>query len=87
MSLLTGEKRTASIKANEDTKVLLIGKQAFQNLLIADETLLNQFVDGLERNKSGLAKAIEEELKNSTATRASAKEMFISQIKTYLLLD
>lgn len=87
MSLLTGEKRTASIVANQDCIVLIINRMAFKKILYTDKKLLSQFIDGLEENKSGIAKAIYAELENSKGTQASAKERILSQIKSYLMID
>ena len=45
MSLLTGEPRTASIRAQNDCRVLVIDKESFSTLIISDEKILSQFCD------------------------------------------
>jgi len=87
LSLLTGEKRTASIVAASDSVVLNIKRSAFKKLLYTDKKLLSQFIDGLEENKSGIANAINDEIEKSKGTQASAKERILSQIKSYLMID
>jgi len=87
LSLLTGEKRTASIVAQEDCILFKISRSAFKKILYADKKLLTQLIDGLEKNMSGIAEAIDNEIKRSKGTQASAKQRILSQIKSYLFID
>lgn len=83
MSLLTGEPRTASIRAQNDCRVLVIDKDAFSTLIISDEKILSQFVNVLVKCKSGIADAIESERKNQHITKASAHRIILTKILTY----
>lgn len=83
MSLLTGEPRTASIRAQVDCRVLVIDKESFSTLIISDEKILSQFVNVLTKSKSGIADAIESERKNQKITKASAHRIILNKILTY----
>ncbi len=83
MSLLTGEPRTASIRAQHDCKVLVIDKESFSTLLISDDKILSDFVSVLEKCKSGIAEAIEKERESSHITKESAHRIIINKIRTY----
>jgi len=59
MSLLTGEPRSASIRANEDSLVLKIDQASFSSLIATDEDVLPEFIEILSKSKTGIAQAIE----------------------------
>lgn len=55
MSLMTGEKRTATIVAAADTECYVVGKSAFKSLIQAHEALIEDIVARLEKRREGLA--------------------------------
>jgi len=59
MSLLTGEPRSASIRANQDSVMLKIDQVSFSNLIAADSEVLPEFIEVLSKSKTGIAEAIE----------------------------
>ena len=87
MSLLTGEPRSASVIAMEDTEVLIIDKSVFTEVISKDKEVLAQLVDALADCQSGLAAAIEAQRKNSNTTKAGAHQLMIRKIRRYLMLD
>lgn len=86
MSLLTGEPRTASIRAMDDCEVLVIDKESFSTLIISDKKILAEFVEVLVECKSGLADAIEKERSTSNITKESAHTIILNKIKNYFKL-
>ncbi len=84
MSLLTGDPRTATVRANEDMEVIVIDKKAFTEILLKDSRILETFVNALEANKSSLINIIEEERKKSNITKFSARIVIMNKIKSYL---
>lgn len=84
MSLLTGDKTTATVRAKTDMEVLKIMKEPFKDILLKDERILEIFVEALEKNKSSLHDIIEKEKKNSNITEKSARSILLSKIKSYL---
>lgn len=86
MSLLTGEPRSASVKAAVDMRVLMMNKNAFSNVLMKDEHILNEMIEGMQEYKTGLARIIAEERERSDATEESAKEIVLQKIRAYLAL-
>lgn len=51
MSLLTGNPRTASVKASEDTEVLVIEKDAFKGLIKTNQELLENVLEFLTKRE------------------------------------
>lgn len=51
MSLLTGNPRTASVKASEDTEVLVIEKDAFKGLIQTNQELLENVLEFLTKRE------------------------------------
>ncbi len=51
MSLLTGNPRTASVKASEDTEVLVIEKEAFKGLIKTNQELLENVLEFLTKRE------------------------------------
>lgn len=84
MSLLTGDPRTATVRAKEDMEVIIINKGAFSEILLKDSNILELLVSALEKNQSGLTKIIEEEQKNSNVPIKSARQMIMNKILNYL---
>ena len=85
LSLLTGEPRTASIRANNDCQVLIIDKASFSELLAADKKILEQFLEGLEHCKSGIADAIAKEVKTGHTTQESARKAIFNKVWSFLM--
>jgi small-conductance mechanosensitive channel/CRP-like cAMP-binding protein len=54
MSLLTGQPRSASVIADEETEVVIIGKEPFANVLTADPAILEAFLDAVEKRRGNL---------------------------------
>jgi len=86
MSLLTGETRSASVHAAMDMTVLMLNKDAFNNVLVKDDHILNDMIHGMNNYKSGLAKIIEEERMRNGTTTESATEIVLQKIRAYLAL-
>lgn len=86
MSLLTGKERSATIRAREDTTVVVIDKKAFSEILLKDEQLLELFIASLESNQSSLAKVIDDFSKQGNV-KESGRAVLIRRIKTYLNLS
>lgn len=84
MCLLTGDPRSATVRAAEDTEVIVIDKQAFSEILLKDANILNLFVESLEANQSQLFKIIEEERKNRNVPIKSARQIIMNKILAYL---
>ena len=86
MSLLTGDPRSATVKAYGDVEALLISKESFVNILMKDEELLNLMIEGMKRYQSGLASIIEEERQRRNTTTESATIIVLQKIKSYLAI-
>lgn len=84
MSLLTGEPRSASVRAAVDMEVLVIEKSNFNEVLAKDELILKDMIDGMYDYKSGLNRIIEEERQRNDTTRESATQIVLQKIKRYL---
>lgn len=68
MSLLTGEPRTATVKAQIQVTVLVLGKEAFGRLLSSNPALVDQFSEILVTRQAELA------AKRAEAEQADAEE-------------
>jgi small-conductance mechanosensitive channel/CRP-like cAMP-binding protein len=84
MCLLTGDPRSATVRAADDCEVIVIDKQAFSEILLKDANILNLFVDSLESNQSQLTKIIEDERKNRNVPMKSARQIIMNKIMAYL---
>jgi CRP-like cAMP-binding protein len=84
MCLLTGDPRSATVRAADDCEVIVIDKQAFTEILLKDANILNLFVDSLESNQSQLTKIIEDERKNRNVPMKSARQIIMNKIMAYL---
>jgi CRP-like cAMP-binding protein len=69
MSMLTGEPRTASITAEEETQVVVVNKDAFAPVLTADKGILTGLTAALEARSRDTA----ERLADLPAARGEAK--------------
>ena len=84
MSLLTGEPRSASIRADMDSTVLKIDKSSFSNLIASDEHVLSEFVEALSNSKSGIAEAIATASSAEGATKETAYKAILNKVWNYL---
>ncbi|MCB8975970.1 MAG: mechanosensitive ion channel [Ardenticatenaceae bacterium] len=84
MSLLTGEARSASIRANEETDVIVIGKEAFANVLTQDPTILDRFVTALERRQEGISQSLQQDSALRRQEMENGRDAFIQRIRRYL---
>ena len=87
MSLLTGEVRTATVRASEDIEVIEIDKEHFTEILAEDSDVLKNLIKALESNQSSLTKIIEDERNNSNIPAQSARKVIMNKIFSYLNLD
>lgn len=81
MSMLTGDPRTASVKALEDTTVLEIGAAAFRGLAVAHPSLLDHVSQVVGTRRVGLAEA------KATAAAVVApdvKHNFLARMRKFL---
>ena len=84
MSLLTGEARAASIRANEETDVFIIDKEAFTNVLTQDPTILERFVTALELRQAGLSQSLQQDSALRRQEIENGRDAFIQRIRRYL---
>ncbi|NNL91048.1 MAG: mechanosensitive ion channel [Saprospiraceae bacterium] len=83
MSLLTGNPRSATIKAAVDTTVVVMDKKAFTEILLKEPSLLDIFVNALESNQSALAKVIEDFSKQENV-KEPGRIILMRRIRSYL---
>jgi len=83
MSLLSGNPRSATIKAKTDTTVVVIVKKSFTEILLKDSALLDIFVNSLESNQSALAKIIED-FSQQKDVKESGRVILMRRIRSYL---
>ncbi|WP_420627612.1 cyclic nucleotide-binding domain-containing protein [Candidatus Leptofilum sp.] len=84
MSLLTGEARSASIRAEEETEVIIIDKEAFTNVLTQDPTILERFVTAIERRQKGNTQRLREDSARRRREMENGRDAFIRRIRRYL---
>ncbi|MEZ4592803.1 MAG: mechanosensitive ion channel family protein [Chloroflexota bacterium] len=84
MSLLTGEARAASIRANEETDVIIIDKDAFATVLAQDPTILERFVTALERRQEGISQSLQQDSALRRQEMENGRDAFIQRIRRYL---
>ena len=84
MSLLTGEARSASIRADEETEVIIIDKEAFSNVLTQDPTILDRFLTALERRQQGLSQSLQKDSAMRRQEMENGRDAFIRRIRRYL---
>ena len=83
MSMLTGEARTATVKAAEDMTALEISASDFRALAVANPAVLDQVSTIVSSRRTGL-----EEAKASVAAMAApeAKQTFLARVRKFLTL-
>lgn len=84
MSLLTGELRSASIRANEDSLVLKIDQASFSSLIATDDEVLSEFVEVLSKSKNGIAEAIENTKSSGGVSEEVAIKVVLKKVWNYL---
>ena len=84
MSLLTGEARSATIRADEETEVIIIDKVAFTSVLSQDPTILDHFVMALERRQLGNTKRLQEDSLRHRQEMKNGRDAFLQRIRRYL---
>ena len=84
MSLLTGEARAASIRADEETEVIIIDKEAFSNVLTQDPTILDRFLAALERRQKGISQSLQQDSAMRRREMENGRDAFIQRIRRYL---
>ena len=84
MSLLTGEARSASVNAKEETEVIIIQKDDFANVLTQDPTILERFVDALEKRREEIQQRIKEDNAMQKQMHGNGRAAFIDRIRRYL---
>lgn len=87
MALLTGEPRTATIKALVDTETVVIGKNAFEGIIKKDPTVVNKLVEIIEKRRIAVAEGAEPEEPTPAATEAEEdEESVLDKIKDFFNL-
>lgn len=81
MSLLTGEKRTATVKALDDVEVLEISAAAFRRLAAANPALLDHISTVVMTRRAGLDDA---RAHASAAAAPEARASFLTRMRKYL---
>jgi len=83
MSMLTGDPRTATVRAVDDATVLEISASQFRGLAMANPTLLDHVSAIVSSRRTGL-----EEARASAVAIAApeAKQTFLSRMRRFLLL-
>jgi CRP-like cAMP-binding protein len=84
MSLLSGEARAASIRANEETDVIIFDKEAFSNVLTQDPTILDRFLAALERRQQGISQSLQRDSAMRSQEMENGRDAFIQRIRRYL---
>lgn len=84
MSLLTGEARSASIRANEEIEVIIIDKESFSNVLTQDPTILDRFLAALERRQQGISQSLQQDSAMRRREMENGRDAFIQRIRRYL---
>lgn len=83
MSMLTGDRRTATVRAMDDTRALEISAADFRELAVANPALLDHISSVVTARRTGL-----DEARASAAAAAvpEAKQTFLARMRKYLHL-
>ncbi|MFK7802194.1 MAG: cyclic nucleotide-binding domain-containing protein [Anaerolineae bacterium] len=87
MSLLTGEPRSATVRATDDVEVIVINKDAFTSVLMEDPSILNMLLDGLEAQKVNLQTQRADKAQQNGHTQKSSRDILIQRVWDYLGLS
>lgn len=83
MSMLTGEARTATVKAAEDATVLEISAADFRELAVANPAALDQISTVVATRRSGLEEA---RALAAVVTAPEARQTFLARVRKFLTL-
>ena len=81
MSMLTGDRRTATVRALDDTLVLEIAAAAFRELAVANPQVLEHISEVVARRRTGLDQARDAA---AAASAVEAPQSFLSRMRRYL---
>lgn len=87
MSLLTGEPRSATVRASADAEVIVINKDAFTSVLMEDPSILTIMLDGLEAQKVNLQTQRAGNVHQNGQAQKSSREILIQRVWDYLGLS
>jgi len=83
MSMLTGDRRTATVRALEDVAVLEIGARDFRELAVLNPTLLDHISTVVSVRRSGLEDA---RATAAAVTITDPKRSLLDRVRNYLRL-
>ncbi|MDI1429209.1 mechanosensitive ion channel family protein [Polyangium sorediatum] len=87
MSLMTGEKRAATVKATTDCELVELNKGAFQEVLAADPRLVEQITRSLVDRQIALEENLSARASRSTRAEAEAKSSaLLAKIRQFFQL-
>jgi small-conductance mechanosensitive channel len=87
MSVMTGEKRSATIQATLDTEVVRIDKEAFHEILAADPGLVEQITQVLVERQIAMEENISARAsKSSRADKEAKSNALVAAIKSFFSL-
>jgi len=81
MSMLTGDRRTATVRAIDDTQALEISAADFRELAVANPTLLDHISSVVTARRTGLDEA---RASAAAAVVPEAKQTFLARMRKYL---
>jgi CRP-like cAMP-binding protein len=84
MSMLTGEHRTASVKALDDVHVLEVSAKDFRELAVANPGLLDHISTIVSARRTGLEDA---KAHLTAAVVPEAKQNFLARMRRFLTLS
>ena len=87
MSLLTGEPRTASIVAEQETEVVVVDKEAFARVLEADRGMLVGLSEALETRARHTAERLADLPVSREEAKAPQKSQLLRRIGSFFGLD
>ena len=87
MSLLTGEPRSATIKAVTDVNAIVLRKDGFTGVLMQDPSILTLLLDGIDEQKSNIETQRSGQKAPSASQNKSAREILVNRVWTYLGLN
>jgi small-conductance mechanosensitive channel/CRP-like cAMP-binding protein len=90
MSLLTGEPRRATIAAVEDTDLLVIGKEEFQEIIAAHPKVADKLSKAIEKRRAEIEREFAEAGDNKAAAAVEeeySRENVLKKIKEFFEID
>ncbi len=83
MSLMTGEQRSATVRAMGDSELCVIDKNAFGDIIKGNEALVESVSQRLVARQQELQKAREESESSTAALKPDAQKTLMSRIKNF----